>query len=77
MRTDNRVPSNLTCVDEGKIEDLPPVLVLSTEQPQEVVFVLARISQDTIGDLYVGSVPQGSSSVSVGRDSQGEKSPPG
>ena len=73
----NNIPSDITCVDEGKIEDFPPVFVLSAEHPQVVLLVLARITQDTVGGLHGGSVPQGSGGVGVGHHSQAEKSPSG
>ena len=72
----SHVSSNLTCIDEGEVKDLPPVLILPTEHPQEIVLVLARITQDTIGGLHGSGVSQGSGSVGVGHDRQAEKSPP-
>jgi hypothetical protein len=70
------ISSYLTCVNESKVEDLPPVLILPTEHPQKIVLVLARITQNTIGGLQGSGVSQGSGSVGVGHDSQAEESSP-
>ena len=70
------VLSCLTCINESEVKDLPSVLILPTEHPQEVVLVLARVTQDTIGGLHGSGVSQGSGSVGVGHDSQAEESSP-
>ena len=72
----SHISGDLTCIDEGEVKDLPPVLILPAEHPQEIVLVLARITQDTVGGLQGSGVSQSSGSVSVGHGSQADQSSP-